>query len=224
MKAGYAHQDQDLDLPRRGNAGGRVVRPGPDAGAACCLLAGACGSTIVATLMLVLPGSPRPRRNVGCGRGGGGAGGGGLARLRRLPLSGKRAGAIRQQGRGGACPHIAPDPVSGIGAGSPDGHYPSLLHNSAVGRRNPANLLAAMLHGVQRATAGGSVFMPGFDGSVGMPGGLGRSRTGDTRKLVLVQFGDPASAKITAQDIEAARPKVDAFDAAQDILHGNFSS
>jgi hypothetical protein len=103
MKPGYAHQDQDLALPRRGDAGGRDVRPLPMR-AASCLLAAACGSTIVATLMLVLPGSPRPRRNVGCGRGGGGAGGGGLARLRRLPLSGKRAGAIRQQGRGRGLP------------------------------------------------------------------------------------------------------------------------
>ena len=91
------------------------------------------------------------------------------------------------------------------GAGSPDGYYPSLFHNSAVGRRNPANLLAAMLHGVQRATPGGSVFMPGFDGSVGMPGGLGDPELATLTNFVLVQFGDPASAKITAKEIEAAR-------------------
>jgi fructose 5-dehydrogenase cytochrome subunit len=91
------------------------------------------------------------------------------------------------------------------GAGTPDGHFPSLFHNSAVGRRNPANLLAAMLYGVQRTTSGGSVFMPGFDGSAGMPGGLDDPELATLANFVLTRFGDPESAKITAKDIEAAR-------------------
>ena len=84
------------------------------------------------------------------------------------------------------------------GAGTPDGHFPSLFHNSAVGRRNPANLLAVLLNGVQRTTADRNVFMPGFDGSAGMPGGLSDPELATLANFVLTQFGDPDSAKLTA--------------------------
>lgn len=91
------------------------------------------------------------------------------------------------------------------GGGSSDGYVPSLFHNSAVGRRNPANLLAVLLTGVQRTAAGQSTFMPGFDGSVGMPGGLSDPQLVAVANYVLAKFGDPAAAKITTADIEAAR-------------------
>ncbi|MBV8397257.1 MAG: cytochrome c [Acetobacteraceae bacterium] len=91
------------------------------------------------------------------------------------------------------------------GAGTPDGYFPSLFHNSAVGRRNPANLLAVLLNGVQRTAAGHSILMPGFDGSVEMPGGLSDAELAAIANFILAQFGDPASAKVTVTDIAASR-------------------
>ena len=55
------------------------------------------------------------------------------------------------------------------GAGSPDGRYPSMFHNSSVGRRT--NLLAALLDGVERHMKTGTVFMQSFDGKKARPAG-----------------------------------------------------
>jgi mono/diheme cytochrome c family protein len=51
---------------------------------------------------------------------------------------------------------------SPLGQGSKDGYYPSLFSNSALGSRNPNNLIAAILNGVNRTTAKGQAYMPGF--------------------------------------------------------------
>ncbi len=51
------------------------------------------------------------------------------------------------------------------GQGSKDGYYPSLFDNSTVGASNANNLIATILHGVNRTTAKGQAYMPGFGGS-----------------------------------------------------------
>jgi fructose 5-dehydrogenase cytochrome subunit len=48
------------------------------------------------------------------------------------------------------------------GQGTKDAFYPSLFHNSATAERNPSNLIATILYGVQRHTAEGDEFMPPF--------------------------------------------------------------
>jgi mono/diheme cytochrome c family protein len=48
------------------------------------------------------------------------------------------------------------------GAGGPDGYYPSLVNNSAVGAAEPDNLINAILQGVSRTSGGQEYFMPGF--------------------------------------------------------------
>jgi fructose 5-dehydrogenase cytochrome subunit len=53
---------------------------------------------------------------------------------------------------------------SAEGQGSKDGYYPSLFWNSATGAKNAANLIAAILYGVNRTTSEGQAFMPGFGG------------------------------------------------------------
>ena len=53
---------------------------------------------------------------------------------------------------------------SADGQGSKDGYYPSLFHNSATGAKNPTNLIAAILFGVDRTVSGKQAFMPGFGG------------------------------------------------------------
>nr|WP_283949943.1 cytochrome c [Limobrevibacterium gyesilva] len=90
--------------------------------------------------------------------------------------------------------------------GAGDGYFPSLYHNTTTGHRDPSNLIAVLLNGVQRTTAAtGVVFMPGFDGSVGMPGGLSDAELATLANFVLTQFGDPAAAKVTVADIAASR-------------------
>ena len=53
---------------------------------------------------------------------------------------------------------------SDLGQGSKDGYYPSLFSNSALGSNNPSDLIATILNGVDRTTAMGQAYMPGFSG------------------------------------------------------------
>lgn len=53
---------------------------------------------------------------------------------------------------------------SAEGQGSRDGYFPSLFHNSALGASNGNNLIATLLNGVNRTTADGQAYMPGFGG------------------------------------------------------------
>ena len=48
------------------------------------------------------------------------------------------------------------------GAGTADGTLPSLFHNSTVGATRPDNLVAVILHGVDRTVGDHHVLMPGF--------------------------------------------------------------
>lgn len=48
------------------------------------------------------------------------------------------------------------------GAGTRDGYYPSLFHNSTVGAPNPNNLAQVILHGLHRKTASQDIRMPAF--------------------------------------------------------------
>ena len=66
-------------------------------------------------------------------------------------------GAALFQGNCGSC-------HSAEAQGSKDGYYPSLFENSATGAKNPTNLIAAILYGVDRTTSKGQAFMPGFGG------------------------------------------------------------
>ena len=48
------------------------------------------------------------------------------------------------------------------GKGSPDGYYPSLIHNSTVGASDAGNMVQVILQGIHRNAAGNDVGMPGF--------------------------------------------------------------
>jgi cytochrome c553 len=91
------------------------------------------------------------------------------------------------------------------GAGTPDGKVPSLYHNSAVGRRTPYNLVAAMLQGVRRDTTGGQVLMPAFDAERHQPGSIPDGELAHLANFVLAKFGDPSAAVVKARDIESSR-------------------
>ena len=71
--------------------------------------------------------------------------------------SGDPTGAELFQGNCASC-------HSPLGQGSKDGYYPSLFSNSVLGSRNANNLIAAILNGVNRTSAKGQAYMPGFAG------------------------------------------------------------
>jgi cytochrome c553 len=89
------------------------------------------------------------------------------------------------------------------GAGSAHGDFPSMFHNSAVGRRT--NLVAVLLDGVERHAKSGTVFMQSFDGSKGVVGGLSDGELAELVNFVVKQFGDPALATVMPEDIQRAR-------------------
>jgi mono/diheme cytochrome c family protein len=89
------------------------------------------------------------------------------------------------------------------GAGTRDGAYPALYHNTATGAPQPENLVAAILYGVRRDAGGAKVLMPSFG-----PGSYVQSLT-DTQvaaiaTYALATFGNPA-AHVTPDDVAIAR-------------------
>ncbi|WP_243079347.1 cytochrome c [Pantoea sp. MQR6] len=85
------------------------------------------------------------------------------------------------------------------GAGSVNQAYPSLFHNTATGMRNPNNLIAAILFGVQRKTADGDVLMPGFS-SPSYVDKLTDQQIAEISNFVLHNYGN-AEVRVTAGDV-----------------------
>jgi mono/diheme cytochrome c family protein len=91
------------------------------------------------------------------------------------------------------------------GAGSRDDYYPSLFHNSATGHRDPVNLIGVLLNGVQREAGVKSAFMPGFGSQSGTAMTLSDEEIATIANYVLVHFGNPAAATVTAAGVAVAR-------------------
>ncbi len=89
------------------------------------------------------------------------------------------------------------------GAGSANQAYPSLFHNTATGMHNPANLIAAILFGVQRNTAAGQVLMPGFS-SPSYVDKLSDAQVADISNFVLAHYGNP-EVTVSAGDVAWVR-------------------
>lgn len=85
------------------------------------------------------------------------------------------------------------------GAGSVNQAYPSLFHNTATGMRNPNNLIAAILFGVQRKTTDGEVLMPGFS-SPSYVDKLTDQQVAEISNFVLHNYGN-AEVRVTADDV-----------------------
>ena len=93
---------------------------------------------------------------------------------------------------------------SAHGEGSKDGYFPSLFHNSATGARDPNNLIAAILYGVDRKTSAGQAFMPGFGGKPTDAMQLTNRDIALLGNYVLKQYGR-ADATITEEDVAEIR-------------------
>ncbi|MEH2491511.1 c-type cytochrome [Bradyrhizobium sp. AZCC 2230] len=90
------------------------------------------------------------------------------------------------------------------GQGSKDGYYPSLFHNSATGAKNPANLIAAILYGVDRTVSGRQAFMPGFGGHPTDSNQLSNRDIAVLGTYVLTHYG-AGDTTITEQQVSEAR-------------------
>jgi mono/diheme cytochrome c family protein len=90
------------------------------------------------------------------------------------------------------------------GQGSKDGYYPSLFQNSATGAKNPTNLIAAILYGVDRTIAGRQAFMPGFGGHPADANPLGDRDIAALGNYVLSHYGS-ADTTISEQQVAEVR-------------------
>lgn len=89
------------------------------------------------------------------------------------------------------------------GKGSPSQAYPSLSNNTATGSRNPSNLIAAILYGVDRDAGGQHVLMPSFgEDSYVQP--LKDDQVAAIANYVLAQYGN-ANVTVTPDDVAVAR-------------------
>jgi mono/diheme cytochrome c family protein len=93
---------------------------------------------------------------------------------------------------------------SAEGQGSKDGYYPSLFLNSATGAKNPTNLIAAILYGVDRTISGRQAFMPGFGGHPTDANPLSDREIAVLGNYVLTHYGS-ADTTISEQQVAEVR-------------------
>jgi mono/diheme cytochrome c family protein len=108
---------------------------------------------------------------------------------------------------GGAAQLFAANCASchGIGAGgSRDSYFPSLFHNSALATGAGRNLVAAILFGIERSTADGLAFMPGFGGKPTDIAAFTNEQVVELANYLLQQYGN-ASYSVTPQIVEQVR-------------------
>ncbi|CAI1808959.1 c-type cytochrome [Serratia ficaria] len=89
------------------------------------------------------------------------------------------------------------------GSGSKNQAYPSLFNNTATGSGNPANLISAILFGVQRKTGGEDVLMPNF-GPQSYVNPLSDKQIAAVSNYVLQHYGNPA-VKVSEADVAELR-------------------
>lgn len=89
--------------------------------------------------------------------------------------------------------------ADGSGAGTGFGAYPSLFHHTTTGASDSRNLISVVLNGVHRKMAEGEILMPAFAPA------LSDQQISDVSNYVSRQFGNPAAATVTPQQVEALR-------------------
>ncbi|MBS1075223.1 cytochrome c [Gluconobacter sp. Dm-73] len=89
------------------------------------------------------------------------------------------------------------------GQGSPDGYYPQLFHNTAVGAPIADNLITTILMGVRREVNGHTTYMPGF-GPGSYVDTLSDQDIADISNYVEQNFGNP-NVKVSPDDVKLIR-------------------
>lgn len=87
------------------------------------------------------------------------------------------------------------------GLGSDDKVYPSLVHNSAIGAKDPTNLIHVILNGIHREQTPhmDEVNMPAFNEK------LNDEQIASLVNYLTEKFGNPATAKVSASDVKKLR-------------------
>jgi fructose 5-dehydrogenase cytochrome subunit len=88
--------------------------------------------------------------------------------------------------------------------GSRDSAFPGLFHNSALAEGSGRNLVAAILFGIDRATADGFAFMPGFGGKATDIAALSNEQVAQLANYLLRHYGD-AVYSVRPELVEAVR-------------------
>jgi mono/diheme cytochrome c family protein len=88
--------------------------------------------------------------------------------------------------------------------GTANGAYPSLFNNSATGAYRPDNLVAAILHGVDRTVDGHHHFMPPFGSDGSFTERLSDDEIAAVSNYVLTRYGNP-ELHVSAQDVAVQR-------------------
>src|SRR5262249_51348963 len=91
-----------------------------------------------------------------------------------------------------------------LAEGSRDGYFPSLFHNSALSTGGGRNLIATILFGVDRPTAGGLAFMPGFGGKATDIATFSDEKVARLANYLLEHYGN-ASFRATPELVEDVR-------------------
>ncbi|PZP34467.1 MAG: cytochrome C [Roseateles depolymerans] len=89
-------------------------------------------------------------------------------------------------------------------AGTANGEYPSLFHNTATGAGHADNLIATILHGVDRTVNGRHHFMPAFGDVASYADKLSDQEIADVSNFVLTQYGNPA-VHVSANEVRELR-------------------
>lgn len=84
------------------------------------------------------------------------------------------------------------------GEGGPDGYYPSLVNNSALGAATPDNLINVILHGQARTVQGREYYMPGFAAA------LSDDEIASLGSYLLQRFGRP-DVSVSSDDVKSRR-------------------
>ena len=88
--------------------------------------------------------------------------------------------------------------------GTDNGEYPSLFHNTATGAGRADNLVAAILHGVDRTVDGKHHFMPPFGNDGSFTERLSDDQIAAVSNYVLTRYGNP-DVKVTAAQVATQR-------------------
>jgi mono/diheme cytochrome c family protein len=119
-----------------------------------------------------------------------------LASTRGAVIDATTQGSVLFQGNCASC--HAP-----LGQGGTDGYFPSLFHNSTTGASN-SNLVATILYGVNRTTAQGQAFMPGFGGAKTDSNQLSDHEIALVATYVRAEYGGSGAA-VTDTDVATVR-------------------
>ncbi|SEK38442.1 Cytochrome c, mono-and diheme variants [Roseateles sp. YR242] len=100
----------------------------------------------------------------------------------------------------GSCAHCH----QANGTGTSSNEYPSLFNNTATGGDRADNLIATILHGVNRTVQGKPHFMPAFGDEASYTDRLSDQEIADLSNYVLTRYGNHA-VKVSADDVRVAR-------------------